>query len=104
MAMVRVKKVVKTCEACPAQWEGITDDNRQVYVRYRWGCLSIGMGSKDDMSEYAAVDGEEILSIKHGRNLDGTLEYSGMKCLSAGIVEFPESESVDIDWQVIKVK
>lgn len=86
--MVKVKKVVKTCEACPAQWEGITDDNRQVYMRYRWGCLSIRIGSQGDMSEFAAVHGEEILCVEHGDDFDGMLDYSELKNYSLALLSF----------------
>lgn len=44
--------------ACPSQFFGITADNKKVYARYRWGCLTV------------TVDDEEvILSKRLGRNL-----------------------------------
>lgn len=98
--MVKVKEVVNTCDGCPAQWEGITtDDDRQIYVRYRWGCLAISIGEIGDMSEFAAVRGEEILFIDREDEYHGTMEYSELKTLSAGVVEFPEIESKGITWR-----
>jgi len=41
---MRLKELSKTCDACPAQWEGRTVDNQFVYVRFRWGWLQIGFG------------------------------------------------------------
>lgn len=34
--MITVRKIVKTCHACPAQWEGITDDRggKHVYAKH----------------------------------------------------------------------
>ena len=98
--MVRVVKIVKTLEASPAQWDGMTDDNRQIYVRYRWGCLTIELGVAGDMSEYAAVNGEKILSMKHGGKYQGVMEYSELKELSASVVEFPDYEDENLDWQI----
>jgi hypothetical protein len=37
----RVATMVQTCWACPAQWELTLKDGREVYVRYRFGTLSI---------------------------------------------------------------
>jgi len=44
----RLVKLTKTCEACPAQWEGQTEDGQYVYARYRWGILSVGFGKTLD--------------------------------------------------------
>lgn len=35
----------QTCLACPEQWEGTLDDGRVVYVRYRHGRLTLGLGA-----------------------------------------------------------
>jgi len=104
--MIRVKKVVKTCKAYPAQWGGITEDMRQVYVHYRYGCLEIYLGNVGDMSdfEFAGLLDKRVLSVVHGDKLDGMLEYSELKILSTGIVEFPEIESDVIDWQIRGLK
>lgn len=96
--MVKVEKVVKTCDGCPAQWEGITDDNRQIYVRYRWGCLSICLGKVGDMSEFGGVRGEEIFFTDRNDEYHGVMDYAELKELSAGVVDFPESESEGVDW------
>ena len=36
--------VHETCGGCPSQWEGISDDCRAVYIRYRGGRLQVGVG------------------------------------------------------------
>lgn len=45
---LRVKSIIRTCYACPSQWEGETEDGRKVYVRYRHGLLSVGLGATMD--------------------------------------------------------
>jgi len=45
---VRVKSLERTCIACPSQWEGKTEDGRVIYIRYRHGYFSIGLGKTLD--------------------------------------------------------
>ena len=73
--MIQIEKIVKTCDSCPAQWEGITSDNRQIYVRYRWGCLSVRVGPVGNMSEFAAVEGDEILFLDFHDEYHGSMSY-----------------------------
>ena len=39
-----IRRLIRTGERCPSQWEATTEDGLYLYVRYRWGCLEIGMG------------------------------------------------------------
>lgn len=64
-----VTELKKTCNACPAQWEGRTSDGRWVYVRYRWGGLRIGFGA--DLKEAVRDDDSFYLDI--GDDMDGCL-------------------------------
>ena len=36
--------LVKTCDALPSQWHGITQDGKFVYIRYRYGSLTVEVG------------------------------------------------------------
>ena len=87
---LKVVKLEKTCRACPAQWEGKLEDGRMIYIRYRWGRLSIRVskGAKSDIRE--AIRGEEILGIEHGDDLDGTMDFQTLVNLSAGIINYGE--------------
>lgn len=66
----------QTCYACPAQWESQTEDNRPVYIRYRWGRLSVQVGEPnetiDDM--FDNCDGKAIFVQQIGDNYDGSIE------------------------------
>ena len=42
--MIQIDKLKMTCSACPSQWEGTLSDGREIYIRFRWGCLSAGIG------------------------------------------------------------
>lgn len=44
----RIMKIVRTCCACPSQWDAETDDGRHVYMRFRWGSFGHGIGATRD--------------------------------------------------------
>jgi hypothetical protein len=93
-AMLRVKRVCQTSPACPAQWEGWTDDGRPLYVRYRFGRLSVRVGPVGgDMD--SAVEGEEVFFLEHGNDLDGWMDYDELCRLTAGKVRFPYEVTED---------
>lgn len=93
--MIKVTSITKTCEGCPAQWDGITDDNRKAYFRYRWGRLTVELGKKDDMEEFAAVFGELVFEQFSGDDLDGVMDYKTLKELTKGVLELPDIELRD---------
>ena len=41
---VKKIEVKRTCDFCPSQWEGTTDNGKTAYLRYRWGKLWLGIG------------------------------------------------------------
>lgn len=57
-----VKALTKTCEAFPAQWEGQLEDGRWVYIRVRYGILSVGFGETRDaaISDGLKDDGVDV--------------------------------------------
>jgi hypothetical protein len=54
--MINVSEVVRTCHACPSQWEGTTNEGKRVYARYRWGFLRVDV---DDETIFAEQIGKE---------------------------------------------
>lgn len=38
---IMINKIIKTCGACPAQWDMWDFEGVYYYVRYRWGVLRI---------------------------------------------------------------
>jgi hypothetical protein len=75
-----------TCSSCPTQWEGWTDDRRQIYVRYRHGYLSIRVGKPDDAEEFAAVRGKKIFGKQLGGEFDGILEPEELLAATDGVI------------------
>lgn len=86
---LRVKELTQTCSACPSQWEGTLDDGRMVYVRYRWGYLSVRVspGEADDVMD--AVGGEEVFGAEIGDELAGVLTYQQLRDCTSEFVEWP---------------
>jgi len=83
-----VTELKKTCEGCPAQWEGRLVGGRMLYIRYRWGYLSvrISKGITNDVDE--AVRGIEMFGKNVGGGLDGTMEFEMLEFHTQGIINF----------------
>lgn len=65
-----LQSLEKTCTACPAQWEGELSDGTFVYIRYRYGVLSIGFGQTPDEAA-----GDRRFEWELGDGLDGWMEW-----------------------------
>lgn len=67
--------------ACPAQFEGETQDGRGVYVRYRGGELSVDVAETCDQD---FMDWPQVLQADIGPHLDGVLSLY-QACCYAGL-------------------
>ena len=88
-----IRNIVKTSYACPSQWEGMLSNNIPVYIRYRWGCLSIMIGKKSkniNRDIYSAVWGREIYSKKLGDEYDGIIDEDKVLVILQAIPEETE--------------
>jgi hypothetical protein len=75
---VAVKIITETCSACPYQLEGFTEDDQEIYVRYRWGTLTIYVG------------GEAIFEWKSDNPWGGEMTYDELKALTRDRIIWPE--------------
>lgn len=83
-----VTVLARTGLSSPSQWEGETSDGRYLYVRYRWGFLSIGIGhSRADSIEHSGNLFEEQL----GHGLDGSLELEELRQATKELIEWPST-------------
>lgn len=89
---LKLVSMTQTCWGCPSQWDAMTDDGRQVYIRYRWGCLSVRVGKPGDMTEYAGVRGEPFIDEQHGDGLDGIMSTETLIRVCGSRVEWPNAE------------
>lgn len=73
-----IKSIECTCESCPAQWEGITDKNEAIYIRYGWGRLSIRLSVPDGTIKDAVNDGTILYSEQIGDGCDGVMSLKAV--------------------------
>jgi hypothetical protein len=71
---MKIKNLIQTCRVSPSQWEASTTDNRPIYIRYRWGYLSINVGPIDGSID-DAIMGEEVYGAQLGGELDGEIDW-----------------------------
>lgn len=74
--MIKVKRISQTCGACPSQWSGKTADNEEIYIRYRWGTLSV------------SINNELIYSEKIGDDYSGTMDFFQLQHRTEGLLDF----------------
>ena len=58
----KVAHLTMTCSACPTQWEGETEEGVAIYIRYRYGSLTLDL------------DNETVFQASIGDGLDGIIE------------------------------
>lgn len=83
-----VDRIRMTCSACPSQWEGTTVDGDWIYVRYRWGYLSLALWSDSRGADWTDIYGEE-----RGDEYDGTMNYAELKAAVPAWVTLPAEAS-----------
>jgi hypothetical protein len=81
-ALPKVRELTMTCSACPTQWEGFLEDGRPLYVRYRWGCLTVQAGGEN------GADGEYLYDEPIGDPYHGEMPEEEMRRLLANVLEF----------------
>lgn len=82
--MTTITKLEQTCAACPSQWEGKTSDGDYVYIRYRWGYLSVTLYAIDKL----LVHGKQIFGKAIGEDLDGAMSFEELKEATKEKIEF----------------
>lgn len=54
-AKLKIESLKMTTDFCPTQWEGETEDGRPVYIRYRWGHLTVNVGERGEDPVYGKL-------------------------------------------------
>ncbi len=70
---MKIIGMTKTCDVCPSQWEANLDDGRMLYIRYRWGHLTVNISPSPTKDVMDAVDGPSLFSESIGDDYDGFL-------------------------------
>ncbi len=87
-----VTRIVNTCLAAPSQWEGVTSDNRRIYVHYRHGSLRIGIGHTQDEAVADATTYTAHLGEGYG------MTYNELRTVAPEWLQLPEEEDLDLFW------
>lgn len=79
----------QTCSGSPSQWEGWTDKLEPVYIRYRWGHLTVTIGEVGQ--EIKEMYGENnFLSEDIDSKFDGVLSFEELKKQLEGKLDIEE--------------
>ena len=74
---MRLYNIMRTTCACPSQWQGVTEDERPVYMRYRGGLFEIRIGPiGGDVGE--AVRADSVYECDVGGGFDGYMTCDDM--------------------------
>jgi len=91
----KVLALRNTSLACPSQWEGVLEDGRAVYARYRWGELSVGVGESVDEAVRNGMSDQALYADPVGDGLDGYMDFEELKAHLHGLLEFPATLVVE---------
>lgn len=86
----KIKRLEQTCHGCPSQWEGETYSGKKVYIRYRWGCLNIGIGDDPLGKDYG-----NTCSIASGELVDGVIDIKKVEELTNDVIDWSDYTLVD---------
>lgn len=94
---MKILKLVRTCLARPAAWEGIDEQNQIIYIRYRWGQMTMRQGSPNEEFDIARMP--LVFNESIGDNFDGLIDYADMKKEIESKTDFtlPENEEEQKD-------
>ncbi len=92
---IKVIKVIRSCTACPSQWEGESSTGQFVYARYRAGRMRVDVAPTEDMWVQSPHRDFTVYTEDFGHPLDGYITYDELKTHTTGVLEWPESDGDD---------
>ena len=64
---LRIVKAVRTCYACPSQWDAWSDDGHYLYLRFRHGhgtaSTVLGATTRSLVAEFTADDADGVIEL-----------------------------------------
>ncbi len=83
---MEVKTIKQTCLACPSQWEGELQDSQPIYIRYRWGTLTVSVGKVGDLFDNL-LSWKVVYKDQIGEQFDGVISWEEVEKIIGGIDE-----------------
>lgn len=88
--MLTVVKAVRTCDACPSQWDAWADTGQYLYLRYRSGIGTVEAQLGPDPDTWT----EPVSIAEFGEpSLDGSISLTDL-CAAAGLGLASDAEEV----------
>ena len=81
---ITLVRVVETCMACPAQWDGWDADGQTYYMRFRSGIGTVEAVPTATTTPESLNDARLVAEFRHGDNMLGSIELE-LFCRLAGI-------------------
>jgi hypothetical protein len=88
--MIIVSTVTETFCACPNTYSGKTTNGDTIFVRYRWGHLSIRLQAGGIVDDSEGSNGESVFELDYGGKFDGILGYEELRNLTEEIIQWPK--------------
>lgn len=89
---ITLARVVRTCAACPSQWNAWTTSGQYLYLRYRSGIGTVDAYDTEDSSTWMRIPDGSVARFDTGDRLDGEMS----------LVEFCERTDLELaDAEVI---
>jgi hypothetical protein len=73
---MKIVSLRQTCQSHPAQWSAQVEDGRWLYIRYRWGILSMSWATPNADNPTVL---DRIATIVHSDGYDGEMEEAEMR-------------------------
>lgn len=70
---MKLKTIICTNRCCPSQWEAYTEENKAIYIRYRFGQLTIQISKPGGTISDAINRDTLIYSEQIGLEFDGVI-------------------------------
>jgi hypothetical protein len=98
----KIVSLTKTCDAAPAQWQGKLANGHDIYIRYRYGYLSVRMGEQlfDEYGDPDAWDDALVYQTNPGHAYDSVMETGEMLGYIAIIAVLADGVQVDEPYRV----
>jgi hypothetical protein len=97
--IVEVYELRRTCIACPSQWEGRIYEHGSIYIRYRWGNLTVRISPSDALAVRADTClYEDDIGQRTGDRLGGYMDTDELYEALAKVCHF-NGECDEDYWQ-----
>jgi hypothetical protein len=103
----KLTQIVRTSFACPSQWEAKTSDGHGVYVRFRWGILSIEVSDEPTEKDFGDDEGHwtQVFRYKDDNEWNGDMSLEELKAHTAEIFDWSECLDLgdDVRFWIVEV-